>query len=172
MPNPNPQVDPNNPQPTPANPNPGPARTPTPPETPQREVPPGVPSPLPEPGPGPEPIGVPPTTPTEIPATPTTLNVHRGGRAVESVAILARFQLPDHRRARRAARVLDVLSRRCPLHLRVSSWVQSLLNSAVIPFFLSSFSAASAHAIHASAIASKASRCSGMLLASRLHSSA
>src|SRR6266542_2287678 len=83
MQNTHPQVDPNNPQPTPANPNPGPARTPTPPETPQREVPPGVPSPLPEPGPGPEPIGVPPTKPTEIPATPTTLNVHRGSSGSE-----------------------------------------------------------------------------------------
>jgi hypothetical protein len=45
MQNTNPQVAPNNPQPTPTNPNPGPARTPTPPETPQREVPPGIPSP-------------------------------------------------------------------------------------------------------------------------------
>src|SRR6266508_83438 len=67
MHDPNPQVDPNSPQPTPANPNPRPARTPTPPETPQREVPPGIPSPLPEqaPSPGPEPIGVPPTSPPE-----------------------------------------------------------------------------------------------------------
>jgi hypothetical protein len=54
MQNTNPQVDPNNPQPTPTNPNPAPARPLTPPETPQREVPPGIPSPLPEPGPGPE----------------------------------------------------------------------------------------------------------------------
>ncbi len=79
MQNTHPQVDPNNPQPTPANPNPGPARTPTPPETPQHDVPPGIPSPLPEqvPGPGAEPIGVPPTTPQEIPATPPQLTASR-----------------------------------------------------------------------------------------------
>jgi hypothetical protein len=76
MQNTNPQIDPNNPQPTPANPNPGPARTPTPPETPEHDMPPGIPLPLPEqvPGPGPEPIGVKPTTPPEIPATRTAGN--------------------------------------------------------------------------------------------------
>jgi hypothetical protein len=60
---------PNDVQQTPANPDPGPARTPTPAEVPQRDVPPGIPSPLPEQVPGgPEPIA--PPAPPEIPATP------------------------------------------------------------------------------------------------------
>jgi hypothetical protein len=73
--NTDPQVDPNDPRPTPTTPHPEPASPPTPPERPQPDVPPGIPSPLPEqvPGPGPEPIGVPPTTPSEIP--PRTLRL-------------------------------------------------------------------------------------------------
>ena len=114
MQNPNPQVDPNNPQPMPATPNPGPARTPTPPEDPQRDVPPGVPSPLPEQVPGPEPIGVPPTTPTEIPATPTTPEPTAWSVLLQEPAF------PDHLSMRlgmsSSARQLTSADDRYPMH--------------------------------------------------------
>lgn len=60
--------DPNNPRPTPDNPNPAPVHPPAPPETPQPDEPPGVPSPSPDPIPSPdqEPIQIPPETPPEI----------------------------------------------------------------------------------------------------------
>ena len=74
MQTPTPQVDPNNPQPNPADPNQEPAHPLAAPETPQRNVPPGLPSPVAEqvPGPGAEPIGLQPGTPPKVPVAPTT----------------------------------------------------------------------------------------------------
>jgi hypothetical protein len=60
------------PEPTPTDPNPAPVSPPAPPESPQPEpvgVPPTTPGDIPPPG---EPLGVPPTSPPEIPVTPTT----------------------------------------------------------------------------------------------------
>ena len=71
MQTPTPQVGSTTLQPSPANPYSEPAHALASPEAPQRNVPPGLPSPAPEqvPRPGVEPIGVPPGIPI-VPTTP------------------------------------------------------------------------------------------------------
>jgi hypothetical protein len=71
---PTPQVGSTTLQPSPANPYSEPAHPLAAPEAPQRNVPPGLPSPAPGqvPGSGAEPIGLQPRTPPEVPVATTT----------------------------------------------------------------------------------------------------